>query len=143
MQNIVLDMIEAGRLATRGSIPVKRSLRTFIVVGGVSYAVDTGTLFALHGPLGAGLAVATTVAYLLALVVNFSLNRAFAFGGGRPVGAALVRYLVLCAGSYAATLAIVIGLSGLGLNYLLAKTAAVALTATVNFVVCRCWVFGR
>jgi putative flippase GtrA len=43
----------------------------------------------------------------------------------------------------ASTLVIVLGLTHLGLYYLLSKLIAVAVNATINFTAGRYWVFAR
>ncbi|MFI6293274.1 GtrA family protein [Nonomuraea sp. NPDC050790] len=119
-----------------------RSLLRFLLVGGLSYAVDLGALYLLHGRLSLGLAPATLLAFLLALVVNFTLNRSLSFAAapGR-VRRQFLRYCALCAVNYGLTLLGVLGLVELGTHYLVAKTVMVGVGVAVNFVLCRYWVF--
>src|SRR5262245_25158525 len=47
----------------------------FVIVGGVSFFLDAGTLFLLHGVWGMWLGPATALAFLTAFFLNFLLNR--------------------------------------------------------------------
>jgi putative flippase GtrA len=122
-------------------VPASRSLPRFIVIGAASFAVDVGALYAAHGVLRIWLPLATTLAYAAAFAVNFSLNRLWAFRSTVNVTGQVARYLVLTGANYVATVAIVTGLAAAGLHYLIAKIAAAALIAAVNYVLYRAWVF--
>lgn len=119
----------------------RHSATRFLAVGVLSYAFDLGVLAALHGGLGVPLALATTLAFLSTLALNFGLNKVFAFRSTALAGPAFVRYLVLVAVNYATTLIMVTGLAWLGLSYLLAKTLAVIVNAVLNYFAYRYWVF--
>src|SRR5262245_13510335 len=106
---------------------LRHSALRYVLVGGLSYITDAGSLWLLHGVLGVPLAAATTVAYAVSFAVNFGLNRSVVFPGGRGMGTQLVRYVLLVVANYLVTLVLVLGLSGAGLNYLAAKTVAVIL----------------
>ncbi|MBG0565204.1 GtrA family protein [Actinoplanes aureus] len=113
----------------------------FLLVGGLSYAFDVGVLVLLHGVLGMPLALATSVSFMSALLVNFGLNRVFAFQSTSLVGTALLRYLVLVLVNYVTTLLLVTGLTALGLSYVVSKTVATILNAVMNYEAYRRWVF--
>lgn len=115
----------------------------FLVVGGLSAAVDLGLLVALRELAAAPLPLATTVAFWTALLVNFGLNWAWAFGaGGSAAGAPFLRYMVLVGINYLLTLLIVTGGVALGAPYPLAKVAALAFGAMWTFVAYDRWVFA-
>ncbi len=113
----------------------------FLLVGALSVGVDTGSLIVLHELAGLPLAVATTLAFLLTLAVNFSLNMGFVFGVRGRLAGRLVRYGVLVVVNYLLTLLLVLGIAALGVNYVVAKLVAVACCSLVNFVAYRHWVF--
>ncbi|NBE50238.1 GtrA family protein [Streptomyces boluensis] len=113
----------------------------FLLVGGLCYAIDVGTLVLLHGGLQVPLAAATSVAFVTVLAVNFGLNRAFVFRSGAMVGPAFVKYLTLVALNYFATIATVTGLTALGMSYVVAKTASTIVNAVANYGAFRWWVF--
>ncbi|MFI0351615.1 GtrA family protein [Actinomadura sp. 9N407] len=124
---------------------LEHSLLRYLVIGGLSFVVDFGTLYAVHGVLRVWLPAATVTAYLMALAVNFGLNRLWAFGGAAAtaVGRQLARYLFLVAVNIAVTALVVPGLAALGVQYLAAKVIATAGLVVVNYVAYRTWVFGR
>ncbi|WP_432180420.1 GtrA family protein [Streptomyces sp. NBC_00063] len=113
----------------------------FLLVGGLCYSIDVGTLVLLHGVLHMPLAAATSLAFVTVLAVNFSLNRSFVFRSGAMAGPAIAKYLVLVALNYCATVATVTGLTALGLAYVAAKTASTIINAVANYGAFRWWVF--
>ena len=91
--------------------PARRhaEIRAFLLVGGVTFLVDASLLQG-SWMLGVPLPVATTIGYVLGLVVHFTLNRALTFRArGGAVRAQLGPYLLNVAISYALTQAIVNG----------------------------------
>jgi putative flippase GtrA len=114
----------------------------YLLAGGSSFLLDFLTLYLLHGVAEIDLAVATTIAYLVGLVVNFAANRYLVFSRAQPLGRAAFRYGLLVALNYAATLVIVTTLPQVGISYLLAKVLAVAATLVWNFVAYQRWVFA-
>lgn len=121
---------------------LRHSAARYVLVGGLSYLTDVGGLWLLHGVAGVPLAVATTVAYAASFAVNFGLNRRVVFPGGARMGAQLLRYVILVVANYLATMVMVLGLSGAGLNYLAAKTVTVVVLAIANYFLYRHWVFA-
>src|SRR5262245_8808335 len=113
----------------------------FLVVGVLSVAVDAGALYVLHGVLHVWLPVATALAFLVAFVVNFGLNRVWAFKTAGNVGRQLRRYLSLVLINLVLTVILVQGLTWLGLPYLVAKGVTSALLAIANYIVSRKWIF--
>lgn len=119
----------------------RHSAVRFLVVGGLSVIADTGALFVLHGVLGIWLPVATALAYAVAFVVNFGLNRTWAFGADGAIGRQLWRYLALVAANLVITVLLVQGLVWAGLGYLVAKVLTALGLAVVNYLVSRRWIF--
>jgi putative flippase GtrA len=114
----------------------------FLVTGGLSYLVDVGTLVALNSGAGWSVGAATTGAYVVAFLFTFTMNRTWVFRASQaPAAGQVSRYLVLVGINYLVTLGIVLGLTSLGLEVVLAKTVAVVVIALSNFVVYRAWVF--
>lgn len=115
----------------------------FLMVGGLSYVVDLGTLLLLHDVAGWSVTAATSGAFLVAFVFTFTLNRQWVFpGSDGGVTGQVVRYLILVGANYLATLAIVVGLHAAGAPLAVAKTVAVAVLAVANFFLYRWFVFG-
>jgi putative flippase GtrA len=115
----------------------------FLVSGGLTFVADIGTLKLLHGILGVQLLTATTVAFMVAFAVNFTLSRQWTFTAGRdrPAHWQAVKFGALVAANLASTLLIVGGLAAAGTYYLLAKIIATAVNAIANFFLYRHWVF--
>jgi putative flippase GtrA len=129
-----------GRTGMIATIGRSRGVR-FLTVGVLSVAVDTGSLYVLHGVLKVWLPVATALAYLVAFVVNFGLNRLWVFADNGQLFGQLWRYLLLVAVNLGATVLLVSGLAATGLPYLVAKLCTAAGLAVVNFFVSRRWIF--
>lgn len=51
----------------------------YLIVGGSTFIIDLGILFSLHLGLKVDLAISTSIAYWLAVIYNFSLNRWWTF----------------------------------------------------------------
>jgi putative flippase GtrA len=113
----------------------------YALAGGVVYAVDVTSLWALHSKAHLALALATTLAFGCAFVVNLTVNRSFTFASNGHVGRQAVRLLILVGLNYVSTLLIVVGLSHVWNAFLVSKTIATALNAVFNFFAYRGWVF--
>jgi putative flippase GtrA len=125
----------------QGRAPLGSFVR-FLVTGGLSYLVDVGTLVALNSGAGWSVAAATTGAYVVAFFFTFTLNRLWVFRASEDSATGQVaRYLVLVGVNYLVTLAIVVGLTALGVPVVVAKTASTVVIALSNFLVYRHWVF--
>jgi putative flippase GtrA len=121
----------------------RRSSVRFLIVGGVSLAVDTGLLFLLHGVAGILLPVATALAFSVAFVVNFALNHLWAFESSVGlVGRRMLRYLALVTANLVVTVVSVSVLTTLGLPYLVAKVLCTGLLFIVNYLVSKAWVYN-
>jgi putative flippase GtrA len=117
------------------------SLIRYLVTGGLSALIDTGTLWLLHGVLRVWLPAATFTGVLVAFVVNFLLNREWVFAATGSAYRQLVRYLLLAGANWVVTVVAVSGLVGLGTYYLVARLAVLAVMTLVNFFAYRAWVF--
>lgn len=117
------------------------SLVRFGVTGALSVGVDVGILSLMHSGLGVRLLWSTIAAYVAGLMVNYSLNRNWTFRARADHRKTLIRYATVVAFNFGSTLGIVLGLTHLGLYYLLSKLIAVAINACINFTAGRYWVF--
>jgi putative flippase GtrA len=113
----------------------------FLIVGGLSVAIDAGSLFVLHGVLGVWLPLATAVAYMISIGVNFGLNRLWTFEAGGAARWHLLRYVLLVAANLTLTVVLVQLLTWLGLPYLVSKLCTTAVLAVSNYFISREWVF--
>lgn len=115
----------------------------FVAVGGVTLLADIGMLALLHGALRVPLLASTIIAFVVASIINFSFNRQWAFQGARAgrTRPQLLRFYTLVLLNLLSTVLITVGLSALGLMYLIAKLVAALLNAVANFFLYRSWVF--
>ncbi|GAA0542009.1 hypothetical protein GCM10010172_24300 [Paractinoplanes ferrugineus] len=113
----------------------------FLIVGGTSVVVDAGLLWILHGVLGMWLSPATALAFLAGFVVNFGLNRQWAFASTGRLRHQLAKYLALVAVNLLITVLLVKALTALGVMYLIAKVFTTAILSTVNYFISRRWIF--
>jgi putative flippase GtrA len=119
------------------------ALVRFGITGGLSVATDAGTLAALHSGAGVHLLLSTVIAFAAGLVVNYTLNRNWTFQSQADHRRTMFRYGVMVAINFGTTLLIVLGLTHLGVFYLISKGVAVSLIAIVNFTAGRHWVFTQ
>jgi putative flippase GtrA len=110
-------------------------------VGGLSLAADAGSLFVLHGVLHVWLALATAMAYGVAFIVNFGLNRLWVFKASSSIAAQLRRYVGLVMANLLVTVLAVQALVWATMPYMHAKLTTAVILAVVNFFVSRRWIF--
>lgn len=115
----------------------------YLLVGGVSFSVDFFLLIFLHEYFGVQLWLATPVAFLTSLVVNYLLSRFFTFAGTGARGASFVKYIALVVFNTIATSLIVSGFEAMGGAYMLGKVASTVLMTVWNFFAYKYWVFAR
>jgi putative flippase GtrA len=113
----------------------------FLIVGGTSVVVDAGLLWVLHGVLGMWLEPATALAFLAGFVVNFGLNRQWAFASTGRLRHQFAKYLALVAVNLLITVVLVKALTTVGVMYLVAKVLTTAVLSTVNYFISRKWIF--
>lgn len=113
----------------------------YVVVGGISAAVDVAALWALL-QLAVPRALAVAIAMAAGMVVNYALHHRFTFRSSRAVGARSVAlYLAAVAGNYLLTLALIeIGVR-FGLGVIAAKILSLPVIAATGFLFTRRFVF--
>lgn len=125
-----------------GGLGDRRRVVRFVTAGAVSFALDFGGLILLHSGLGWQLGWAVLVAYGSGGAVHYLLTRLWVFnpaGRGSETGRFL-RYLSLGGLNIAATWAVVLSLTRLGVDYRLAKILCVAALVVFNYVVTHLFV---
>jgi putative flippase GtrA len=131
-----------ARLRTTLARLSAHSFPRFLVVGGLSFLVDLGLLALGYEVLGLPLWVAAQGGFWGSLAVNFTLQRALAFPGGRPAAASLWRYgALLVANSLVTVLLVQVG-EWSGIGYAAGKVAATVMTTLWNYALYRWWVFA-
>lgn len=116
-------------------------LLKFLLVGGLSFAIDLALLVVLHEVFGVALWLATPIAFLTSLVFNFLLQRIFTFKATNRSHASFIRYAILVAFNTVATDFIVNTFANLDLTYTAGKVVATALTMGWNFYLYKYWIF--
>jgi putative flippase GtrA len=119
----------------------RHNLIRFGLMGGLTFGVDIGLLWLLHGVVHLWLWLATTLAYAVAFVIGFVLSREWVFPEAGRSRAQVYRYCVLVVGVLLLTVFGVQALAWLGVPYLAAKLVTSGVVAIVNYVVSRWWVF--
>lgn len=111
----------------------------FLLVGGVSAAIDAGGFVVLTS-LGMTPLLASPISFLASFAFNFLANRSVVFRAP-PERWQIVRYTSLVAVNTGISTLLVAGGIALGMTPLFAKLTSMALIAMWNFVLLRIWVF--
>ena len=133
-------------LQPRVAVEQRTVLGSFLrwaITGLLAAGVDLGLLAVLKSVLGVQLEVATVIAFLAGMGVNYSLNHTWSFKSTASHHQVVVRYATMVAFNGVSTVLIVGGLHHAGVYYLWAKVIAIAVNATVNFISARWWIFTQ
>jgi putative flippase GtrA len=113
--------------------------------GASALATEEVVLYLTHGLAKFPLWLATALAYLIAFGVNFSINRMLTFADhGAREGAVhkqTVRFALLVAVNLGVTQVLMYSLTGMGVNYLIAKPLSTVVITLYNFWLYKHWVF--
>jgi putative flippase GtrA len=120
------------------AIVTDKSVQKFVAVGLISFAVDFGLLLISHYIFKLNLELATTLAYLTGLVVNFLLNKIWTFQA--PTGAKqstrqAVQYGLLVVVNLIFTNVVISSAQHFNIGPELSKPVATALIMVLNYVV--------
>ena len=117
-------------------------LLKFCIVGASGYVVNLVVYYALIHGAGAQYLVASVVAFLVAWLNNFVLNRQWTFPkvGTSPVRQA-AKYLIVSVIGLVVNLGILWALVHAGTDTLLAQAIAIAAVTPLTFVLTRSWAF--
>lgn len=113
----------------------------FIIVGGISFAIDLGLLMLLHEIFEVELWLATPVAFLTSLAFNFALQRMFTFRARNGTSVSFLKYCVLVAFNTFAVDVIVNFLDWLGAGYQIGKVVSTIMITAWNFLLYKHWIF--
>lgn len=111
----------------------------FLLVGGLSAAVDAGVFWVLEG-LGVPPALASAVSFLSAFFVNYQGNKSVVFRATHAPGA-LGRYIALVVVNLGLSTGGLVLIMATGVEAMPAKIITMVVVAVVNFVTMRLWVF--
>lgn len=120
----------------------QHNLVRYLVVGGSTFAIDLGLLVLLHGAEGVWLPLATAIAYCIAIIYNFCLNRWWTFSASenKSVREHIIPYSILLGFNFLFTVLFVSLLSHF-INYAVAKVLAVAIQTTWTYFCYKHFVF--
>ncbi|MCO4250993.1 GtrA family protein [Pseudarthrobacter raffinosi] len=113
----------------------------FLIVGGLSFALDLGILAILHEGVGVDLWIATPIAFIASLVFNFLLQRMFTFRATNHRAVSAAKYLLLVLVNIVVSDLIVISFDSKGWSYVAGKVTATVLTTVWNYLLYRHWIF--
>jgi putative flippase GtrA len=119
----------------------RNSVLRFLVVGGLSFALDLGLLVVLHEEFGLDLVVATPIAFVVSLVFNYFLQRIFTFQSTNHHGISAAKYVSLVLFNIIVSDVIVTGFDAAGWSYIIGKGTATVLTTLWNYFLYREWIF--
>ncbi|MFL6114955.1 MAG: GtrA family protein [Catenulispora sp.] len=113
--------------------------------GATALATEEVVLYLTHGLAHFPLWLATGLAYLMAFGLNFSINRILTFAehGARDgaVHKQTLRFAALVAVNLGVTQVLMYSLTGIGINYLIAKPLSTVVITLYNFWLYKHWVF--
>ena len=134
--------LDPRALASRLAGFVHRShLVKFLIVGGLSFAIDLGLLVLLHEAMDVDLWLATPVAFIASLIFNYFVQRSFTFRARSRKGVSMFRYGLLVVFNIFATDIIVNLFDNLALTYAGGKVVATVSTMAWNFFLYKHWIF--
>lgn len=113
----------------------------FAAVGAVATAAHYAVLILLKELAHVPVLWATSAGYLVGAVVGYALNRRFTFEANHRFAEGLAKYVGVGLVGLALNAAITVGLTALGLFYLLSQMVATGLVLIWNFCAARFIVF--
>jgi putative flippase GtrA len=117
-------------------------LLKFCIVGASGYVVNLVVFYALIHGFGAHYMVASFIAFLVAWLNNFVLNRQWTFpkGAASPLLQA-VKYMLVSVVGLVVNLGILWALVSMGTDTFLAQAIAILAVTPITFVLTRSWAF--
>ena len=115
----------------------------YLIVGGLSFAVDFGLLVLLREVFHWEVGIASATAFLSSLVFNFLVQRKFSFESAHRTHVSMIRYGILVVANTLATVLIVQLLTPTVLGYMGGKVISTAAMTVWNFFLYQHWVFGK
>ena len=120
-------------------------LGKFCAVGGTGYAINLGVFSLLAVPLHVHHLVAATIAFLVAVLNNFWLNRHWTFGArDGHAGFQAMRFFTVSVLAFLFSLGVLqLLIGGFGVSKVAAQAVAIAAATPLNFLGNKMWSFGQ
>jgi len=128
-------------LRRHSKIVLNNEIARFIIVGGVSFAIDLGLLMLLHEVVGVELWLATPIAFLTSLAFNFALQRIFTFRAKNGTSVSFLKYCLLVVFNTFAVDVIVNFIDWMGAGYQIGKVVSTVMITAWNFLLYKHWIF--
>jgi putative flippase GtrA len=120
---------------------MKASLLRFVVVGLAGSLVYFALLWSMVDVLGWPAVPASCAAFLLVVLENYVLHRAWTFRSTAPHGQALPGFLLVSLAGFCVNAGVMaLGVAWLGLHYLAVQLVAIGAVVACNFVGAQ-WIF--
>jgi putative flippase GtrA len=119
----------------------RSSITRFAAFGALGLAIDVTILMILRVWTPLPLQAAVIIAFALTYLINFFLNRKFAFHAGHGVSRQLTKFIPQVIADYALTALGVGFLTGLGMPTFFARVLSASTNAVLNYVAYRYWTF--
>ena len=118
------------------------SFLRYVFVGGSTFVLDFSLLFLTHSILNMNIAVATSLAYWISIIYNFSLNRHWTFSAAdkSSLKKHALYYGLLLLFNYVFTV-LFVGIMSQYVYFGLAKVVAVLIQITWTYVVYKKFIF--
>lgn len=133
--------VRSGRFWLWFAAAYAHSAVRYLFIGGLSFAIDFGTLTLLYKIFVLPLWLATGTAFLSSFVFSYLAQRAFSFSSNAPHSTTLVKYLLLLGFNTLATIGIVGVIDRTELGWGAGKVAATLITTSWNYFAFKYWVF--
>lgn len=115
----------------------------FVIVGGVTAAIYFGVIFFLIGKLTVEAVTASSIAYIMAVALNYMLHYMWTFKSNEKHYGAFLRYLAMCAIGFLINFFVLyLGINTLENNYVIIQLVAIIGILLWNFLVSYLWVFN-
>jgi putative flippase GtrA len=120
-------------------------LLKFLCVGGTGYAINLAVFALLAVALDVHHLVAATIAFIVAVLNNFWLNRHWTFAAGDGhAGFQAARFFAVSVVAFLFSLAVLeLLVSSLGAPKVMAQAISLALATPLNFIGNKMWSFGQ
>lgn len=126
-------------------LQLRYTLGKFSLVGLSGIVVNQGTLAFLHQAFQVNLKIAGIIAIELSIISNFLLNNFWTWKEGKSRGfiQRFAKYHLVTLVSGAINYAILLALTSLNINYLMANLLGIAVGMVINFIINHNWTFNR